>query len=60
MAARPVIFHQADLARAFKAAAKAGQQVRRVEIEPSGKIVLIFDAPGQEDTPNPTEWDEPS
>lgn len=47
MSARPAPFRQADLARALKAAAAAGLDVGRVEIDPSGKIVIVTakDAP---------------
>lgn len=39
--ARPAPFRQADLSRALKAAASAGLDVGRVEIDPSGKIVIV-------------------
>ena len=37
---RRQLFHASDLARALKVALQAGLTIARVEIEPSGKIVL--------------------
>jgi hypothetical protein len=34
-------FKQGDLTRAVKGAVKAGLSVQRVEIDPTGKIVLV-------------------
>lgn len=48
-------FTQADVKRALKAARSAGEQVR-VEIEPSGKIIILpLAKSGAERTEN--EWD---
>ena len=53
---RPNNFTQAKLGRAIRAAREAGMLVARVEIEPSGKIVLItVGADGAVCPPNP--WD---
>ena len=38
---RRQLFHADDLARAIKVAKEAGLTIARVEIEPSGKIVII-------------------
>ena len=49
-------FREADLVRVLKAVEKAGVGPSRVEIDPSGKIVIL---PG--DAPPPAaanEWDE--
>jgi len=39
----PVRFRQADVARALKGAARGGMTVKRFEIDPNGKIVIISD-----------------
>jgi hypothetical protein len=54
---RPSNFTQAKLGRAIRAAQEAGMLVARVEIEPTGKIILVL-ASGEArtaETPNP--WD---
>jgi hypothetical protein len=38
----PQIFRRTDLTRAIKGAAAAGVEIARAEIEPTGKIVIIF------------------
>lgn len=48
MTIRPT-FRQVDLARALKAAASAGVEVGRIEIDPSGKIVIVT----AKETPTP-------
>jgi hypothetical protein len=58
---RPAPFRQADLSRALKAAQAAGVAVGRVEIEPTGKIVMVFGkapVPGQPAPGEPNEWDD--
>lgn len=50
-------FRQQDVTRAVRAVMAAGEQVRRVEVDKSGKIVVIV---GQE-APQPgqsNEWDD--
>lgn len=42
MARAATTFRQSDIARAIKGAVKAGAQIERAEIDPTGKIVLIF------------------
>ena len=41
MANRTASFRQSDLSRALKAAVSAGVEVGRIEIDPSGKIVIV-------------------
>ena len=40
---RRQLFHASDLARALKVAQQAGLTIARVEIEPSGKIIIMTD-----------------
>lgn len=49
-------FKQVDLTRALKGAQKAGMQVGRIEIDPSGRIVIVSDASAPVGGAN--EWDE--
>jgi hypothetical protein len=39
---REVTFRQSDITRALRAAAGAGREVRRVEINRDGKIILVL------------------
>lgn len=49
MGRRPSTFRQSDLTRAIEAVKAAGESVGRVEVDSSGKIVVIIGAPsGQE------------
>jgi hypothetical protein len=41
-------FRQADVERALKGAARGGMTVKRVEIDPDGKIVIMSDDGGAE------------
>jgi hypothetical protein len=43
MGRAPATFKQNDVTRALRAAIAAGHKVRRVEIGPSGLIVMILD-----------------
>lgn len=54
---RQTNFTQAKLGRAIRATREAGMLVERVEIEPTGKIILIIEGRDRRavDTPNP--WD---
>lgn len=53
---RKTQFKQADLTRAIKGAEAAGKRVVRAEIEPSGRIVLVFANGNSDNASNP--WDE--
>jgi uncharacterized protein GlcG (DUF336 family) len=51
MARAPLKFKQSDVTRAVKAARAAGLNVGRIEIDPSGRIVLV----SQNDNAPPAE-----
>ena len=51
----PVTFKERDLARAIRGTTRAGLKPQRVEIERSGKIVIIPADPIREGSGNP--WD---
>lgn len=56
MARKPSTFKQADLTRALKAAAAAGNKVAKAEIE-AGKIILQFEtAPAAEPAGDLDRW----
>lgn len=55
MARAPVIFRKADLRRAVEAVTAAGQVVARVEVDPSGKIVIV--TAGEVERREGNEWD---
>ena len=62
MARRPCTFKQQDVTRALRAAVNAGLEVRQVEIDKDGKIVVVT---GKLDKPDETEqgtneWDSTS
>ena len=59
MARAPSTFRQQDVTRAVKAVAAAGVHIARVEIDKSGKIVIITaDATGRPaETKEANEWD---
>ena len=54
MANRPARFHASDLARALKVALQAGLTIARIEIEPSGKIVVVTGPSASDDGPEET------
>jgi hypothetical protein len=55
MSKRSAIFRQADLSRALEGVKKAGLDVARVEIDPSGKIIVVAGKPERVSANN--EWD---
>jgi hypothetical protein len=59
MPRKPLTFRQQDLVRALKGARAAGVEVKQVEIDRAGKIVLV-PATASTDLLEPSEnpWDE--
>jgi hypothetical protein len=57
MSKRSLTFRQTDLMRAIKATVNAGIEVLRVEIDSSGKIVVVA-GKAQETTETDNPWDE--
>jgi hypothetical protein len=55
MARARAIFRKADLRRAVEAVIAAGQTVARVEVDPSGKIVIV--TAGEPERRESNEWD---
>lgn len=61
MARQPARFKTSDITRAFKGALAAGVECPRVEVDPSGRIVVLADrsdasVPAVSEAVNP--WDE--
>jgi hypothetical protein len=50
---RAAAFRQNDITRALRAAAQAGRDVSRVEIDPDGKIVLVLGKPLESESTTP-------
>jgi hypothetical protein len=57
MPRRKCLFRGTEVTRAVRAAEKANQRVARVEIDQTGKIILILGDAG-ETAPINNEWDE--
>jgi hypothetical protein len=56
----PPTFKRTDVVRALRAAAAAGIDVGRIEIDRDGKIVMVMTAPATAPAspdPNVNEWD---
>ena len=54
----PSTFRQQDVTRAVKAVTTAGVHIARIEIDKSGKIVIITAGPTEPgDTTEANEWD---
>jgi hypothetical protein len=60
MSRAPQTFRQSDVTRALKATVKAGIAVQRVEIDKTGKIVVVAATSQGTDAENveKNEWDE--
>jgi len=56
MARAPAAVRQQDVVRAIRAAKVAGVDIRRIEIDPNGKIVIIV-GDGEPDQREVNEWD---
>ena len=59
MARAPCTFRQTDVTRAVKAVTAAGVNIARVEIDKSGKIVIITGCPSSQpdESTEANEWD---
>lgn len=49
-------FHQADIARAVRGATGGGLKIQRIEIDSSGKIVLVVDGAATSDKAALDSW----
>ena len=58
MSRAPSTFRQQDVTRALKAVAAAGVNIARIEIDKSGKIIIITAGAGEPgETTEANEWD---
>jgi hypothetical protein len=57
MARGPASFKQRDVTRAVRGAVAAGVEVQRIEIDKTGKIVIVTGKPLGERDGNGTSWD---
>jgi hypothetical protein len=58
MSRGPQSFKQTALTKALKGAVAAGLSVKRFEIEPEGRIIIIAGKPGEDDVNvDANEWD---
>jgi hypothetical protein len=57
MARAPSTFRQQDVTRAFRAAKAAGVRVRRIEIDRTGKLVIVTADDELDDRREKNEWD---
>jgi len=57
MARSPSIFRQQDVTRAFRAAKAADVRVRRIEIDRTGKLVIVTADDELDDRREENEWD---
>ena len=58
MARGPATFKQADVTRALRGAVAAGVEVQRIEIDKTGKIVVVTGKPERVPVSNINDWDE--
>jgi hypothetical protein len=57
MPPRALTFRQKDVTRAIRVTKAAGVDIARIEVEPSGKIVIIAGTGEQRDQREGNEWD---
>jgi hypothetical protein len=57
MSRGPLKFRQTDVTRAVKGALSAGLTVQRVEVDKTGKIVVVIAGNEQESAEEPNPWD---
>ena len=57
---RPCVFRQRDVTKAVRAVAAAGMQIDRVEVDKTGKIVIVTgkDLGDSSNNSPANEWDE--
>jgi hypothetical protein len=55
MARSPSTFRQQDVTRALRATRAAGVDITRIEIDPSGKIVIITEAEKEREISTPLD-----
>lgn len=58
MSRGPATFKQADVTRAVRGTVAAGVEVQRIEIDQSGKIVVVAGKPERVPVSNINDWDE--
>jgi 3-keto-L-gulonate-6-phosphate decarboxylase len=57
MSRRQLTFRQNDVARAIKGAVAGGLTVQRVEVDKTGKIIVVVGEAGKTDAPTENSWD---
>jgi hypothetical protein len=57
MSRGPHTFRQGDVTRAVRAVRAAGVEVQRVEVDRTGKIIVVTGKPSENPAPDENEWD---
>jgi hypothetical protein len=52
------LFRETEVRRAVRAAEAGGKRVAKFEIDPTGKIIVVFDNGATDTAPMHNEWDE--
>ena len=60
MSRGPQTVRQRDVTKAVKGVVAAGVQVARVEVDKSGKIVVVVGETGKAEATDRNEWDDPN